>query len=793
MPVRRPVCLICFVFLFVILIVTGGGSPAPTWDVDSANGRTVSVVGKIADRQEKNGTYQLFLKNISFKADQAYFPKHSKGIVVKLTDSGQDINKTAKIGAMIEVRGVFAPFDAPRCEGMFDSRSYYLIRGYDGQLKRARIIGVSKGYDRIPEYLRMIRDRAYKILSDNMSEEDAGLVAAMTLGDKTGLDTEIKELYQHAGISHVLALSGLHIASVGLALVMIMQKAGMSKTPAGLVSFFMISVYAVMTGMSTSTQRAMIMFGLFIASGLFGRTYDLLSGASVSAMVILAVSPEYIYDSGFLLSFGAVTGIACVYPILVVIPSVIFKTKGSKVADNGIYRSLCISLSVMIVTLPVVADNFMQVAIFSVVINIVVVPLMGVVLFTGFAGMITGFTGIDPSIIFKITHYILRFYRLLAETSEKIDGNILVTGRPQKWQIITHAIITVIAVITGNSALCKKEGKQGLIDRISRRISLDNGHHVKNIKNKITYIIEKRSDMIKWEKKKITIALVTPVIFLISAVILTVHPREDLEIRNVDVGQGDCALIWGDDIPTVMIDGGSTDIKQPAKYRIVPVLKANRVTVIDCCFLSHMDSDHVNAVIEMLEDSTCVIKLKTIYVSCNVVSSDEETENYARLKSAAAKKRVRIKPISAGDVIGLGDMRAVCLSPEKGRRADANDDSVVLMLLYPYPDNRFTALFTGDIGEETERRILDDLRKVSYLKVAHHGSRFSSCDDFLRKAGADVSVISAGVGNSYGHPHAETLERLTRTGTRIYRTDLSGEVIVTVSGEKVYATTVLAR
>ena len=141
--------------------------------------------------------------------------------------------------------------------------------------------------------------------------------------------------------------------------------------------------------------------------------------------------------------------------------------------------------------------------------------------------------------------------------------------------------------------------------------------------------------MIKWEKKKITIALITPVIFLISAVILTVHPREDLEIRNVDVGQGDCALIWGDDIPTVMIDGGSTDIKQPAKYRIVPVLKANRVTVIDCCFLSHMDSDHVNAVIEMLEDSTCVIKLKTIYVSRNVVSSDEETENYARLKSAA--------------------------------------------------------------------------------------------------------------------------------------------------------------
>ncbi len=793
MPVRRPVCLICFVFLFVILIATGGGSPSLSWDTDSANGLTVSVVGKVADRQEKNGSYQLFLRNISFKADQAYFPKHSKGIVVKLTDSGHDITDAAKIGAVIEVRGVFAPFDAPRCEGMFDSRSYYLIRGYDGQLKRARIIGVSKGYDRISEYLRMIRDRAYKILSDSMSEEDAGLVAAMTLGDKTGLESEIKELYQHAGISHVLALSGLHIASVGLALMKVMQKAGMNRIAAGVVSFLLISVYAVMTGMSTSTQRAMIMFGLFTASALFGRTYDLLSAASVSAMVILAISPQYIYDPGFLLSFGAVAGIACVYPLLVVLPSVIFKAKGSKITDNGIYRSLCISLSVMIVTLPVVADSFMQIALFSVVINIVVVPLMGVVLFTGFAGIIIGFTGPDPTPVFKITHYILRFYRLLAEASEKIDGNILVIGKPRKWQIITYAIIVTIAVITGNSVLCKNEGRPEPIDRIGRRISSNNSHHVKSIKNKITYIIERRPNTIKREKKKITIALVTPVIFLISAVILMFHPREDLEIRNVDIGQGDCALIWGDDIPTVMIDAGSSDIKQPAKYRVVPVLKANRVTVIDCCFLSHMDSDHVNAVIEMLEDSACVIKFKTIYVSRNVFTSDDETDNYNRLKSAAARKKVRIKAISAGDVIGLGDMRAVCLSPKRGRIVDANDDSVVLMLFYPYPDNRFTALFTGDIGEEAEKRIVDDIRKVSYLKVAHHGSRYSSCGDFLKKAGADISVISAGVNNSYGHPHAETLDRLGLTGTRIFRTDRSGEVIVTVSGDKVYATTVLAR
>ena len=78
MPVRRPVCLICLIFLFVIVIMTGGEGPVPSWDVDAANGKTVEVVGKIVDRQEKNGTLQIFLRDISFRSDQTYFPKNSK-------------------------------------------------------------------------------------------------------------------------------------------------------------------------------------------------------------------------------------------------------------------------------------------------------------------------------------------------------------------------------------------------------------------------------------------------------------------------------------------------------------------------------------------------------------------------------------------------------------------------------------------------------------------------------------------------------------------------------------------
>ena len=457
MPVRRPVCLACLIFLFVVYIVTGGGVPLPSWDTTSAAQKTVTVCGRIADRQEKNGSYQLYLKDVSFTSgsgsdkDQTFFPERSKGIVVKLADASQAAGK-AKIGAVVEARGVFAPFEGPRCEGMFDAASYYMIRGYEGQLRRARLTAVSVRYDRISESLRRVRDRAFQILRDNMSEEDAGLVAAMTLGDKSGLDTEIKELYQNAGISHVLALSGLHIASVGLAIFAFVKRIRLPEKVASVVSLSLILTYAVMTGMSTSTQRALIMFGLFVMSRIFGRTYDLLSAASVSALVILAFNPYYVYDTGFLLSFGAVLGIACIFPVFertVFLLPAGFK-KGRIITKIG--QGVGISLSITVATLPALGRSFMRISVCSVVINLVVIPLMGLVLLTGFVGITVGFCGPNPKPVFVITHYILWFFECLGKFFEKIRGNILIVGKPERWQIITYEIVVITAVIASNFA-----------------------------------------------------------------------------------------------------------------------------------------------------------------------------------------------------------------------------------------------------------------------------------------------------------------------------------------------------
>ena len=277
---------------------------------------------------------------------------------------------------------------------------------------------------------------------------------------------------------------------------------------------------------------------------------------------------------------------------------------------------------------------------------------------------------------------------------------------------------------------------------------------------------------------------------LTAAFILAYHPQSFLEIRNIDVGQGDCALITGRNLPVIMIDGGSSDIRQVAGYRIVPVLRSNGISCIDRCYLTHMDSDHVNGVIEILENDSLGIKIRSVVISTAAAGSiakdvqKRENGNLERLKKTAKACGTDILVCGEGDISsfdGSGGMTLYlkCISPpaDKTRIAskntDENDSSLVLIMEY----GTFVAAFTGDIGEEVEQGVLADIPDCTYLKVAHHGSRYSSSTEFLKKADPEVAVISAGVGNSYGHPHAETLERLKKSKSVIYCTKDWGEII----------------
>lgn len=792
MKIRRPLCLVCIVFLCIVYVFMKGKPPSPSWDVDYFNGRMIMISGRITDRQIKNGILNIYLNDVSIErntflkgTDKADFPEKIKGIVIKVTDY-EDIVQYVKLGAYLDAKGVFEPFEKPMNEGQFDSRSYYMIRGYEGMLKRAKITGVTQNYSRVNEGLRRFRDRAFETIEEYMGQEDGGLVAAMTLGDKSGLDTELKELYQNAGISHVLALSGLHIASVGLCILKILRKTGVRLSFAAAISGGLVCVYGIMTGLSTSTLRAMIMFALAVVALIIGRTYDLLSAAALSAILIIVENPGYIFDSGFLLSFGAVVAIGVVFPIVnevgteilscscriiketVKIKSHTINSKLDKTESpslcHGFFETLqqgiCISISVTIVTLPVMTYSFFQVSRYSILLNLIIIPLMGVVLATGFAGIALGLVAnaLDlgylrfcTGCIFKITEVILKIYQILGELTTNLSSNLSLFGRPKIWQIVAYSILAITGVIFGNRAISKKNGK----------------------------------DDVRMQKEKRSLLLLSVSLFVLGALILKIHPIAGLEIRNVFVGQGDCAVITGKNQPVIVIDGGSTDVKSVGKYRILPVLKSNAISQIDFCFLTHPDEDHINGIIEILEDPTCGVKIKNLVMGTEILSDFiTENDSYDRLISAIKSSGAKFLTVSAGDVLSLDDLKITCINPGDSDNSDLNDSSIVLSVKYVPAD--FDMMFTGDISSEAEQDIVarlenhKDLLDCDYLKVPHHGSRNSSSKEFLEMVSPKLSVISAGIDNSYGHPHKETLCRLESVGTKIYCTAEDGEVITKV-------------
>lgn len=298
---------------------------------------------------------------------------------------------------------------------------------------------------------------------------------------------------------------------------------------------------------------------------------------------------------------------------------------------------------------------------------------------------------------------------------------------------------------------------------------------------------------------------------ILACLLLTVRKRNLLEIRNLSIGQGDCAVIRTK-TDVIIIDGGSTSVDQSGKYRLIPLLKSCGIGEIDYVFISHFDSDHINAILELLDDDIYRNRVRNIIISTMAGIYDKDSENYRLLMELAKRNAINVYTMNTGDKIKSDNIDISCISPisnDPDRYSDTNDASLVLLL--NEKNTGYKALFTGDISQNTERIIADELPKLNYLKVAHHGSASSSSIDFLQRIsysdlndntydssyaglysdsydriGITLGVISVGENNPYGHPNDDTLMRLSQAGIYTFRTDRSGEIMVTIDRDEAY-------
>lgn len=711
------------------------------WKLGNIEGEGQGSVDKILKTQYG---YNVYLKN-------ALINNRECGNIIAYFQSEPDL----KIGNKIYLKGKIQQFEVARNKGNFDSKKYYLSIGITTKIAVKEYYVSDDNYDFLRDKLCTLREYVvgmFSKLCDTNGKDKwlygnkAGIFSAILMGDKTELDQEIKDLYSLSGIAHILAISGLHISLIGMFLYSLLRKRFSFATSSAL-TIAVVTLFAITSGMGIATIRAFVMFILKLIGEILGRKYDYITAISLSALILLADNPFIIINSGFQMSFCAMITITIIWPKVVYLINI-----KSKIA-NSIVFSLCIGIFMN----PVIAYNYFQLPTYSFMLNIIVVPLLGIVVISAIAGSGMGFlsilmgkTALTPGCL------ILEVYTFLCENVLKIPGAVIVVGKPTIKIIVLYYMVIVFFLFCFTLVRKNYEKDCNIKEMID-----ENGKKV--ISSQIILKKQRKFDF------KIRLAVIG--ISILSGFFIYYTPSKGLDIQFMDVGQGDGIFIKADDGTTITIDGGSSDVKNVAKYRMIPCIKASGTGVIDYAVITHADKDHISGIEEILnmntENGLTIRNLVMPHVSY-------EDEAYDELLTAAKTKGIQVLYIKEGDTMKLGKVEIKCIHPDGKYISDnRNDYSTVLSLKY----ENFSALFTGDIPAEIEKSIINKIdNNYTILKVAHHGSKYSSDMEFLKKVMPAYSVISVGEDNSYGHPGTETINKLKSLNSKILRTDLSGEI-----------------
>ncbi len=676
--------------------------------------KTVNLKAKLIKIEEKANSDYLFVDADTFGKAIIVAPKN---LPIKL---GQSFNAKCKNVA----------FNKARNFGNFDEENYYKSLGYGYKFKTTKLEVLSKKYDYLRQKLFEVRKKFTKILDETLSSSKSGTLKAIVLGDKSCIEDETKDLYQKNGIAHILAISGLHISLIGMGLFSLLNKKNSVIFSAFFSCLFMIA-FCIMSGESVSAIRATIMFILRMTALIFGKSFDMLNALSVSAIILLITNPLYIFNTSFLLSFLAILAIA----FLALLVQKYIEADRYK---NKILIAVIASSSVFIVTLPIISNSYYEISLYSVLLNLIVIPLMSFILGSALFSAILGVISIAISrFAIGIGVFLLDAINILCVITDKIPFSVVVTGNISWLKIIIFYFSLIIFLF-------------------------------------LIFVKSKKQNN-KLNKKSKKIICLLMMVFLVLIIFIKI-PDNKLRISFLDVDQGDGILIKAQNGTTFLIDGGSTSVSNVKEYRIESALKYKKISKIDIAIVTHPDLDHISGLMDLINDnSPGAIMIKSVYIP-----SIDGDENYEKLKLACKENNVNFNNIYSGLFFEEKGLKISCLHPDKSYKNNKSINAYSTVLELKYGD--FSALFVGDLEDDGEKILLSKkfLHDVDVLKVSHHGSRNSSSIEFLSAIKPKIAVISAGVNNSYGHPHKETLKRLDDIGAKVYCTAQTGEVDLSI-------------
>lgn len=581
---------------------------------------------------------------------------------------------------------------------------------------------------------------------------EQGLLRALILGEKQGIDTEVREAFQKAGLAHVLAVSGLHVGLVAwLAFAIIRWALSRSyrlllavdvRKVAALATCLPVTGFALVAGFHVSTQRALIMVLAYLFSIAAGREKDVWSTLCLAALLVLAANPQALHTISFQLSFGAVVGILWLAPAFHRRLPNPFEAEGrdqsllSRLTSylNGL---VSVTLAAVLFLLPLTVFYFHRISLVSLPANLAVTPLLGLwVLPLGLTAVL--FFPLLPSLADLLLHTAslgASSMTAVAKLLSGLNGAAVWVLTPNRFEVVLLYGVLIFGVLA-------LRGRFRLLFMV--------------------FCLVLAADIGYWVHETTL--------------------RSDLRVTYLDVGQGNAALVQFPRGKCMLIDGGGFRFSDFDVGRMVvaPYLWRHKIPRIHTLVLSHPEADHMNGLRFIAEH----FSPNALWYSGDRAESDSYRQFMNAVHAANIHTRLPGDPDMPAQIQGV---KVECFHPlpdsakEKALSGlGANDRSLVLRLCHAGT----SFLFPGDIERGVEARLAErfgERLQSDVLLAPHHGSSTSSTQAFLDQVRPTWCVISAGYGNRFGFPHPDVVNRLQKAGVLIARTDHHGAVRVVVA------------
>lgn len=623
-------------------------------------------------------------------------------------------NKLFKYGDLIKIQGEYSSPQTARNYKGFDYSKY---------LKTLKIYGIIKieeanllkenDLNFVLISINNLKQKMIDHANKNMPQKTANLLLGLLIGQKDNIQEDIIKSFRTANLSHILAVSGAHTSYIILGLTYIITKSKAPRRIGYIITIIILLVFIIITGASYSVIRVCIMSIITISAKLFYKKENFFISICVSLFIILIQNPFAINDIGLKLSFLGTIG------IIVFNKNITELFIRIKIKEN-IAKVLSLTFSAQLMIMPITILNFNTFSVTFFISNILASPLLGIIIILGFIGIFVSFV-LNPisKILFFILNLFLELLIFISEIVTKIPGSSILVKTPNLVFVITYYILILFI---NYFFIIKKNPIRRFQKKIIKICT------IKNIK-KIIKII----------------AIIFLIISFSTMLARVINPT--LKIYFIDVGQGDSTLIITPKGKKILIDGG-----EGKNEILLPYLLDRGINKIDYIIISHFDSDHCNGLIEVMEK----IKVGKVLVS----KQPEESEEYRNILEIIKRKNIEACVVKAQDRITIEkDLYINILNPAgKLEFKDLNNNAIVAKLIY----KNFSMLFTGDI-EKAEENIAQKYKnnlKSTILKVAHHGSKTSTNEEFLKYVEPQIALIGVGENNKFGHPNQQIIEKL---------------------------------